>query len=105
MRDGLAQIGVGCPLLLMMPSGGVCTVETALRFPVGLVESGPAGGVIPARRIAALGAYDRALLFDKGGATAKITLIDNYTPGQPRHSRSHGPTGSPEAAAFRSVFR
>jgi N-methylhydantoinase A len=85
MRDGLAGIGVGCPLLLMMSSGGICTVETATRFPVRLVESGPAGGVILARRIAALGGYDRALSFDMGGTTAKITLIDDYTPQQSRH--------------------
>jgi N-methylhydantoinase A len=85
MRNGLADIGVTCPLLLMMSSGGVCTVETATRFPVRLVESGPAGGVILARRIAALGGYDRALSFDMGGTTAKITLIDDFTPQQSRH--------------------
>ena len=85
MRDGLGSVGVECPLLLMMSSGGVCTVETATRFPVRLVESGPAGGVILARRIAALGGYDRALSFDMGGTTAKITLIDDYTPQQSRH--------------------
>ncbi len=85
MRDGLARIGVTCPLLLMMSSGGICTVETATRFPVRLIESGPAGGVILARRIAALGGYDRALSFDMGGTTAKITLIDDFTPQQSRH--------------------
>jgi len=85
MRDGLAGIGVICPLLLMMSSGGICTVETASKFPVRLVESGPAGGVILARRIAASGGYDRALSFDMGGTTAKITLIDDYTPQQSRH--------------------
>ena len=85
MRDGLAGIGVRCPLLLMMSSGGICTVETATRFPVRLVEGGPAGGVILARRIAALGGYDRALSFDMGGTTAKITLIDDYLPQQSRH--------------------
>src|SRR5271165_1423912 len=85
MRAGLASLGATCPLLLMMSSGGVCTIETACRFPVRLVESGPAGGVILARRIAARGGYDRALSFDMGGTTAKITLIDDYTPQQSRH--------------------
>ena len=85
MTAGLAAIGVTCPLLLMMSSGGICTIETATRFPVRLVESGPAGGVILARRIAALGGYDRALSFDMGGTTAKITLIDDFTPQQSRH--------------------
>ena len=85
MRVGLASIGVTCPLLLMMSSGGICTVDTAVRFPVRLIESGPAGGVILARRIAALGGHDRALSFDMGGTTAKITLIDDYAPQQSRH--------------------
>lgn len=85
MRAGLTEMGATCPLLLMMSSGGVCTVETARRFPVRLVESGPAGGVILARRIAAQGGHDRALSFDMGGTTAKITLIDDFTPQQSRH--------------------
>ncbi len=85
MREGLAALGATCPLLLMMSSGGICTIETARRFPVRLVESGPAGGVILARRIAARGGYDRALSFDMGGTTAKIALIDDYTPQQSRH--------------------
>ena len=69
----------------MMSSGGICTVETARRFPVRLVESGPAGGAILARHVAARGGYDRAISFDMGGTTAKITLIDDYTPQQSRH--------------------
>jgi N-methylhydantoinase A len=85
MSDGLAALGATCPLLLMMSSGGICTIETARRFPVRLVESGPAGGVILARRIAARGGYDRALSFDMGGTTAKIALIDDYTPQRSRH--------------------
>jgi len=85
MRAGLSELGVHCPLLLMMSSGGICTVETARRFPVRLVESGPAGGVILARAIAEQGGYAKALSFDMGGTTAKITLIDDYQPQQSRH--------------------
>ena len=85
MQRGLHALGSNAPLLLMMSSGGVCTVETALRFPVRLVESGPAGGAILARHIAARGGYDRALSFDMGGTTAKITLLDDYAPQQSRH--------------------
>ncbi|HEY7576544.1 MAG TPA: hydantoinase/oxoprolinase family protein [Acetobacteraceae bacterium] len=85
MQEGLRRIGVECPLLLMMSSGGICTVETARRFPVRLIESGPAGGAILAGRVAAQGGYDRAISFDMGGTTAKITLIDDFTPQQSRH--------------------
>ena len=85
MQDGLRRIGATCPLLLMMSSGGICTVETARRFPVRLVESGPAGGAILARHVAARGGHDRAISFDMGGTTAKLTLIDDFTPQQSRH--------------------
>jgi N-methylhydantoinase A len=85
MQNGLRGLGATCPLLLMMSSGGICTVETARRFPVRLVESGPAGGAILARHVAARGGYDRAISFDMGGTTAKLTLIDDFTPQQSRH--------------------
>ena len=85
MQQQLQTLGAACPLLLMMSSGGICTVATARRFPVRLVESGPAGGVILARQIAASGGWDRALSFDMGGTTAKITLIDEFAPQQSRH--------------------
>ena len=42
----LARAGFDCPLLLMTSGGGITTIETAIRFPVRLVESGPAGGAI-----------------------------------------------------------
>ena len=85
MQDGLRALGATCPLLLMMSSGGITTVETAQRLPVRLVESGPAGGVVLARHVAARNGATAAIAFDMGGTTAKLTLIDNYTPQQSRH--------------------
>ena len=38
--------GFACPLLLITSGGGLTTLETARRFPIRLVESGPAGGAI-----------------------------------------------------------
>ena len=46
LQDGLVNLGMTCPLLLMMSSGGVTTLETAMTYPIRLVESGPAGGAI-----------------------------------------------------------
>ncbi len=77
LEAGLREAGMACPLLLMMSSGGVTTVETAKRFPVRLVESGPAGGAILAQAVAAENGLDRVLAFDMGGTTAKLTLIDD----------------------------
>jgi len=80
LAAGLKSAGLGCPLLLMTSAGGVVTVETAMAEPVRLVESGPAGGAILAAGIAAANGEARALAFDMGGTTAKLTLIDDMAP-------------------------
>jgi len=85
LDEGLKALGCAGPLLLIMSSGGITTVETARRFPIRLVESGPAGGAIMALAVAAQNGIDKALAFDMGGTTAKITLIDGLRPQQSRH--------------------
>jgi N-methylhydantoinase A len=85
LESGLQEQGMNCPLLLMMSSGGVTTVETAVRQPIRLVESGPAGGVILALDVAAENGVTDALSFDMGGTTAKLTLIDGL---QPQYGRT-----------------
>ncbi|MGE0799060.1 MAG: hydantoinase/oxoprolinase family protein [Lautropia sp.] len=68
--------GFTCPMLLMLSSGGLTTVDTAVRFPVRLVESGPAGGAIFAASVAQRCELKDVVSFDMGGTTAKICMID-----------------------------
>ena len=72
--------GFACPFLLMTSGGGLTAFETAVRFPIRLVESGPAGGAILASRIAAECGLDRVVSYDMGGTTAKLCLIDEAKP-------------------------
>jgi N-methylhydantoinase A len=72
--------GATCPVFIMHSGGGIVSVDSASRFPVRLVESGPAGGAIFAADIAARYDLDAVLSFDMGGTTAKICLIDDKTP-------------------------
>ncbi|HCW18421.1 MAG TPA: methylhydantoinase, partial [Achromobacter sp.] len=74
------EAGADCPVFIMHSGGGIISVDSASRFPVRLVESGPAGGAIFAAHIAARYALDSVLSFDMGGTTAKICLIDEQTP-------------------------
>jgi N-methylhydantoinase A len=76
----LADEGAGCPVYMIHSGGGLITVESAIQFPVRLLESGPAGGAIFAAHIAARYDLDRVLSFDMGGTTAKICLIEGQTP-------------------------
>ena len=80
LQDQLRATGAACPLYLIHSGGGLISVETAAAFPVRLVESGPAGGAIFAAELAARFGRDRVLSYDMGGTTAKIALIENYTP-------------------------
>ena len=76
----LQRAGFRCPMLLMTSGGGITSTETAIRFPVRLVESGPAGGAIFAACIARQNGLDEVVSFDMGGTTAKICLIDKAQP-------------------------
>ena len=78
-RD-LKRAGFRCPMLLMTSGGGITSAETAIRFPVRLVESGPAGGAIFAACIARQNGLDEVVSFDMGGTTAKVCLIDKAQP-------------------------
>lgn len=73
----LGKLGLRCPVLLMTSGGGLTTLDTAIKFPVRLVESGPAGGAILASYVAKQYDLDKVLSFDMGGTTAKICLIED----------------------------
>lgn len=68
--------GFDCPYLMMTSGGGLTTFETAGRYPIRLVESGPAGGAILAEQISREIKADKVISFDMGGTTAKLSLID-----------------------------
>jgi N-methylhydantoinase A len=84
LRDGFAEAGSTAPIHLMTSGGSLASLETARRFPIRLVESGPAGGAILAARVAAARGERKVLSFDMGGTTAKICLIED---GRPLKSR------------------
>lgn len=76
----LAARGSTCPVFMMHSGGGLMSLDDAARFPVRLVESGPAGGAIFAAGLAERYGLDRVLSYDMGGTTAKICLIEDHTP-------------------------
>ncbi|MBS0221075.1 MAG: hydantoinase/oxoprolinase family protein [Proteobacteria bacterium] len=85
LDKALRDQGFVCPLFMITSGGGLTALDTARKFPIRLVESGPAGGAILAAALARQCGLDKVLSFDMGGTTAKICLIDN---GEPQHSRT-----------------
>jgi N-methylhydantoinase A len=78
--DQLRAVGGQCPVFMMHSGGGLISVDSAIEFPVRLLESGPAGGAIYAADFAARFGLDKVLSYDMGGTTAKICLIENCLP-------------------------
>ena len=76
----LEKKNINCPAFLMHSGGGIMSFQDAIKFPVRLVESGPAGGAMFAADLASRYGLKKILSFDMGGTTAKICLIDDYNP-------------------------
>lgn len=81
LLDRVAALGIEAEVLMMLSSGGVCTLDEAKSLPVRLVESGPAAGAILASAAGRLVARPSLSSFDMGGTTAKSCVIVN---GEPR---------------------
>jgi N-methylhydantoinase A len=75
LLETLAEIGFDGSLFIMLSSGGLSSPEAAARYPIRLVESGPAAGALAAAHIGKLSGRDRLLAFDMGGTTAKCCLV------------------------------
>jgi N-methylhydantoinase A len=80
LGEELREAGFRRNLYLMLSSGGITTLETATRFPVRLVESGPAAGVLAAVFYGGLIGKTSLVSFDMGGTTAKMCLIKDGQP-------------------------
>lgn len=71
----LQDVGFGGEFLLMQSCGGLNSAAMARQFPVQIIESGPAAGMIGAAHYARLAGFSKALAFDMGGTTAKMCLV------------------------------
>ena len=80
LMKGMTHRGLTSNLYLMQSDGGTMSPEAARRFPIRLVQSGPAGGVQAAAMLSRLLDEKRVLCFDMGGTTAKACLVENARP-------------------------
>jgi len=67
--------GFAGKLFVMLSSGCITSVETAARYPVRIIESGPTAAVMAAQRMARELDIDQLFCFDMGGTTAKSCLV------------------------------
>ncbi|HWK64485.1 MAG TPA: hydantoinase/oxoprolinase family protein [Rhizobiaceae bacterium] len=79
LESELAERGCGGRLEIMLSNGTSTSAEIAKRFPIQMIESGPAAGVEAAIAIARQMGLDAALSFDMGGTTAKLCVVQGGT--------------------------
>lgn len=75
LSGALASRGIAAPILVMQSSGGVAGTEEAARVAATLLLSGPAGGVIGARRVGLAAGLSDLITLDMGGTSADVSLI------------------------------
>lgn len=80
LEERLDAVGFAGNFYLMLSSGGIATVDTTVRFPVRLLESGPAAGALAANAYGLAAGHPDLISFDMGGTTAKICVIDKGKP-------------------------
>lgn len=81
LGTALAERGYRGRLFVMQSSGGVATAQAMERYPVRMIESGPAAGALMAAAYGELTGYRDLIAFDMGGTTAKLALVENGRPG------------------------
>ena len=80
LEDGLAASGFLGRLLVMTSSGGMLTPDGARRYPVRVLESGPAAGALMSAFHGRALDLPALLSFDMGGTTAKGALVNDFQP-------------------------
>ena len=75
LQGRLREGGMHAPVRIMQSNGGISTVENSIARPVGLLLSGPAGGVIGARATGQACGVADVITIDIGGTSADISVI------------------------------
>ncbi len=81
LMNGLRKKGYPETIYIMKSNGGITTVDDMIRFPVHMIEAGPAAGALIAAFYGNNIMNCRDLVsFDMGGTTAKLALIEGGRP-------------------------
>lgn len=77
LEKRLSDSGLSIAPHLTQSNGGVVGFETAAKFPVRTLLSGPSTGVVAAQQIADLAGFNNVITFDVGGTSSDVALLEN----------------------------
>ena len=80
LEAAFTSLGFAGELRVMQSNGGLTTPALAREYPVNIIESGPAAGVLACRATGAREDVEHVVTFDMGGTTAKVGVIDGGEP-------------------------
>jgi len=80
LAETFAAQGLSADFSIMQSNGGLVSPELAQDYPIRIVESGPAAGVLLAGQVGREIGAEHVLSFDMGGTTAKLGAIDDGEP-------------------------
>ncbi|TFH24034.1 hydantoinase/oxoprolinase family protein, partial [Candidatus Bathyarchaeota archaeon] len=75
LKRCLENSGFQTQIFTMNSDGGINTLSYASKFPISVIESGPAAGVLASQYLANLLNLKKVLTFDMGGTTAKAGAV------------------------------
>lgn len=77
LESRLRENGIQCPVRIMQSNGGISTVAQSAKLPIGLLLSGPAGGVIGGKWTGEHCDTGNVITIDIGGTSADISVIQD----------------------------
>jgi N-methylhydantoinase A len=77
LEGRLRASGISAMVRIMQSNGGISTIENSSELPIGLLLSGPAGGVIAGRWTGENCQKQNVITIDIGGTSADISVIEN----------------------------
>ena len=80
LEDGLKALDLNQGLYVMQSNGGLSTVQVAAERPISTFFSGPAGGVIAGKFVAAQLGLSDAVMADIGGTSFEVAMIRDGKP-------------------------
>ncbi len=75
MRRQLDEAGVAAKVVVMRSNGGEMSLDAAVASPIQIAVSGPTGGVIAAKRTAALLGLPNLVTLDMGGTSTDVSTV------------------------------
>jgi N-methylhydantoinase A len=75
LQAALEKGGFHGALLIMQAYGGLLQTEEASRQPVGMIESGPVGGLVGSKDLGEVLGFSNIVAADMGGTTFKVGVI------------------------------